>query len=70
MVIPTVRPVHNWRKKCNKKGIYPIHLEIKIGVRKYFPIYVPLKVAEDQWSGTDDSWVSSRLITRSGKRRM
>lgn len=59
MVIPSVRPVHNWRKNKNKKGIYPIHLEIKIGVRKYFPIKVPYKVSKDEWSGKDDAWVKS-----------
>ncbi len=58
MLMPGVRPVHNWRNKTNKKQLYPIHLEIKInGRRKYYPIPVPTKVAMEQWAGKDDGWV-------------
>jgi site-specific recombinase XerD len=58
MLMPSVRPVHNWRNKINKKNLYPIHLEIKInGKRKYYPISVPLKISSKQWSGMEDQWV-------------
>ena len=58
MLMPSVKPVHNWRNKKNKKRVYPIHLLINVnGVRKYYPVPLPQKVAEEQWSGEDDAWV-------------
>jgi len=51
LVIAHVRPVHNWRNKMNENKRCPVHLKIRIkGARKYFPIPVPVKVAENQWA--------------------
>lgn len=60
MGMMTVKPVHNWRGKVNEMGRYPIHLRLTLNRKhKYYPITVPLKVAESEWSGKDDMWVKN-----------
>ncbi|MGV3528140.1 MAG: phage integrase SAM-like domain-containing protein [Flavisolibacter sp.] len=56
----TVEPLLNYRNKVNKSGRYPIHLRVTInGHQRYYPIKVPLKVAPNQWTGKNDSWVKN-----------
>lgn len=56
----TVKPVHNWRGKVNENGRYPVHLRITINRKhKYYPITVPLKVSNAEWSDKANMWVKN-----------
>jgi len=58
MKLPTTVVIHNWRRKTNKSGVYPVHLRIAmICVQKYDPIPIPAKISKEQWLGEDDNWV-------------
>lgn len=56
----TVEILHNYRNKINKGGLYPIHLRVTIDrVQEYYPINVPKKIANSEWKGKPDNWVSN-----------
>jgi len=59
--IPNVAVKHNWRKAKSRTGLYPIHICIHfVGEsRKYYPVKLPKKVSIEQWSGSENQWVTS-----------
>ena len=60
MILPTFKPVINWRKEVNKSRLYSIYLRITLrGVHKYYLIPLPQKVALDQWTGKEYAWVKN-----------
>ena len=60
MILPTFKPVINWRKEVNKSNLYSIYLRITLhGVHKYYLIPLPQKVALDQWTGKENAWIKN-----------
>ncbi|WP_158643726.1 phage integrase SAM-like domain-containing protein [Pseudobacter ginsenosidimutans] len=58
MLFPRIQPVHNYRNKANKRGLYKIHIRICIGnVCHYFEVKVPKKVTREEWNGKENVWV-------------
>ncbi|MDP4218574.1 MAG: site-specific integrase [Bacteroidota bacterium] len=60
MKMPRYTPVWNWRKTVNESKLYPIHIRISLtGDTKYYPVEVPQKVKEDEWTGKPGAWVKN-----------
>ena len=59
--IPNITVKHNWRKAKSRTGLYTIHICIHfVGEsRRYYPVKLPKKVSSEQWSGSENQWVTS-----------